>query len=188
MSKEALRRALEALEMYCEHGAILKPIETRDAIKEALAQPDPYMQGYADANNWKVQNHLEHLPAAQPEYDYKDLYEKEKRRSAMWLAKYEEVAGPAPKAYPVAQQEQEPVAHLHMEKGTPTRAWIVRHTPTKLPDFPIDVVRSTYPLFLRAPPRRNPLTDQQIEKCFAESDGTFVSAGRAIEAAHGIKE
>ena len=46
---------------------------------------------------------------AQPEYDYKDLYEKEKRKSAMWLAKYEEVAGPAPKAYPVAQPVQEPV-------------------------------------------------------------------------------
>jgi len=40
MTKEALRLALEALEMFCEHGAILRPIETRDAIKEALAQPE----------------------------------------------------------------------------------------------------------------------------------------------------
>ena len=46
----------------------------------------------------------------QPEQDYKDLYEKEKRKSAMWLSKYEEVAGPAPKAIPMAQPEQEPVA------------------------------------------------------------------------------
>ncbi len=38
--KEALKLALEALEMFCEHGAILRPIETRDAIKEALAQPE----------------------------------------------------------------------------------------------------------------------------------------------------
>jgi hypothetical protein len=37
---EALRLALGALEMFCEHGAILRPIETRDAIKEALAQPE----------------------------------------------------------------------------------------------------------------------------------------------------
>ena len=37
MTKEALKLALEALEMFCEHGAILRPIETRDAIKEALA-------------------------------------------------------------------------------------------------------------------------------------------------------
>ena len=37
---EALKLALEALEMFCEHGAILRPIETRNAIKEALAQPE----------------------------------------------------------------------------------------------------------------------------------------------------
>jgi hypothetical protein len=37
--KEALKLALEALEMYCEHGAILKPIQTRNTIKAALAQP-----------------------------------------------------------------------------------------------------------------------------------------------------
>ena len=37
---ESLKLALEALEMFCEHGAILRPIETRDAIKEALAQPE----------------------------------------------------------------------------------------------------------------------------------------------------
>jgi len=49
---------------------------------------------------------------AQPEHDYKDLYEKEKRKSAMWLAKYEEIAGPAPKAIPMAQPEQEPVAWI----------------------------------------------------------------------------
>ena len=34
-----------------------------------LAQPDQYAKGYADAMNWKVQNHLEHLPAAQPEQE-----------------------------------------------------------------------------------------------------------------------
>ena len=33
---EALRLALEALEMFCEHGSILRPIKTRDAIKAAL--------------------------------------------------------------------------------------------------------------------------------------------------------
>ena len=38
--KEPLKLALEALEMFCEHGAILRPIETRDAIKAVLAQPE----------------------------------------------------------------------------------------------------------------------------------------------------
>jgi len=48
------------------------------AIKEALmsvpdgVQPDPYKQGYADAMNWKIQNHLEHLPVAQPEQRSKE--------------------------------------------------------------------------------------------------------------------
>jgi hypothetical protein len=37
-NQEKLEQALEALEMYCEHGAILRPLEIRDAIKEALAQ------------------------------------------------------------------------------------------------------------------------------------------------------
>ena len=40
MSKEAMKLALEALEMYCEHGAILRPLETRDALKEALAKQE----------------------------------------------------------------------------------------------------------------------------------------------------
>ena len=37
--------------------------------KNSLAQPDQYAKGYADAMNWKVQNHLEHLPTAQPEQE-----------------------------------------------------------------------------------------------------------------------
>ena len=41
MKDKALKLALEALEMFCEHGAILRPIETRDAIKQALEQPEP---------------------------------------------------------------------------------------------------------------------------------------------------
>ena len=40
---EALKLALEALEMFCEHGAILRPIEIRNAIKAALeAKDEPY--------------------------------------------------------------------------------------------------------------------------------------------------
>jgi hypothetical protein len=37
---EGLRLALRAMEMFCEHGAILRPIETRDAIKAALEAKD----------------------------------------------------------------------------------------------------------------------------------------------------
>ncbi len=92
---EALKLALGALEEACEiigRAWAWRDEKGRPAItyiKEALAQPEQ-------------------------EYDWKDLYEKEKRRSAMWLAKYEEVAGPAPKAYPLAQPEQEPVTIWYM--------------------------------------------------------------------------
>lgn len=34
--REAAQLALDALEMYCEHGAIAMPIFVRDALKEAL--------------------------------------------------------------------------------------------------------------------------------------------------------
>jgi hypothetical protein len=37
---ETLRLALEALEEYCEHGAIFMPITVRDAIKAALEAKD----------------------------------------------------------------------------------------------------------------------------------------------------
>ena len=91
---EALKLALEALRLCTNVGMIPMYLQANQtaitAIKEALAQP---------------------------EHDYKDLYEKEKRKSAMWLAKYEEVAGPAPKAIPMAQPEQEPLEYWNAVEG-----------------------------------------------------------------------
>jgi len=65
---EALNHALEALDGLSEPYDVLK---AQDAIKEALAQPDQYAKGDADAMNWKVQNHIEHLPAAQKLAEWK---------------------------------------------------------------------------------------------------------------------
>ena len=92
---EALKLALEAL-----HGFI------------------PYLPLNDEAQCGRYDKALTAIKEAlaQPEHDYKDLYEKEKRKSAMWLSKYEEVAGPAPKAIPMAQPEQEPVAWLCRRK------------------------------------------------------------------------
>ena len=59
--------ALEALKRATNYDPVIARAIT--AIKEALAQPDPYKQGYTDAMNWKVQNHLEHLPTAKPEQE-----------------------------------------------------------------------------------------------------------------------
>ena len=62
---KALNLALEGAANYIDVlGGDSK--KYRQALEEALAQPDQYAKGYADAMNWKTANHLEHLPA-QPE-------------------------------------------------------------------------------------------------------------------------
>ena len=42
--RKAAEMALEALEMFCEHGAILRPLETKEALRQALAQPEKYLR------------------------------------------------------------------------------------------------------------------------------------------------
>lgn len=46
----------------------------------------------------------EALAPPEQEIDWKDMYEKEKRRSAMWVAKYEKDIRPLEKAVPVTQE------------------------------------------------------------------------------------
>ena len=99
MTKDkVLKLALEALESgvdtqigrvaWTEYDSCLIN-EAITAIKEALAPT---------STQCEVQ--------PEQEVDWKDQYEKQKRRAEMWLAKYEEVAGPAPCAVPLAQDEQ----------------------------------------------------------------------------------
>ena len=45
--------------------------QTQDMLK--LATDAAYQKGYADAMNWKLQNHLEHLPAATETYQHARL-------------------------------------------------------------------------------------------------------------------
>ena len=47
---------------------------------------------------------------AKGEIDWKDMYEKQKRRSEMWVAKYEKDIGPLEKAVPHQEAKDEPVA------------------------------------------------------------------------------
>jgi hypothetical protein len=51
------------------------------------------------------------------EIDWKDMYEKEKRRSEMWVAKYEKDIGPLEYAAPVTTPVQEPVAWISHNAG-----------------------------------------------------------------------
>jgi hypothetical protein len=132
---------------------------------------------------------------AQPEqeYDWKDLYEKEKRRSAMWLAKYEEVAGPAPKAYPVAQPEQEPLAWMSADRFDELRqGFTVMTTLTKKKAFEDDVAIYT------TPPQRKPLDHNkkieiaELASMKFEWSSDYIQAISFVveqcEAAHNIKE
>jgi hypothetical protein len=67
MKDEALKLALEALEEYCEHGAILRPLKVRDTIKQALAAPvqEPAPENFIDALKFDVAMR----DAAQQEYE-----------------------------------------------------------------------------------------------------------------------
>jgi len=52
--------ALEALEMFCEHGAILRPLETKEALRQALAQPvDAAI--VAEVGIWGEENPHDHV-------------------------------------------------------------------------------------------------------------------------------
>jgi hypothetical protein len=112
--------------------------------------------------------------------DWKDMYEKEKRRSAMWIAKYEKDIGPLEQATP--QQEQgEPVTIKH------------RHEWFRTGEMKAGQMRciscGTWGQE-DMPQQRKPLTDEQIYDMYNEprSDAEMIAFARAIEAAHGIKE
>ena len=69
MSKDEIIKQLRDM---AKHPTVTLPrdCEALKAAADLLAEPDQeYKRGYADAMNWKVQNHLEHLPAAQPEQE-----------------------------------------------------------------------------------------------------------------------
>jgi hypothetical protein len=46
LTREEAQQVLDALENFCEHGAILKPIEVRDLLRARLAQPEPEPVAY----------------------------------------------------------------------------------------------------------------------------------------------
>ena len=41
LTREEAQQVLDALENFCEHGAILKPFEVRELLRARLAQPEP---------------------------------------------------------------------------------------------------------------------------------------------------
>jgi hypothetical protein len=117
---EALTLALEVLEDWGSPLALPSII----AIKEALAQPDyravkTYHEGkpvYVSQTEFPLEcktvaeqtayafGWWKALESVRAEPDWKDLYEKQKRRAEMWIAKYEKDIRPLEKAVPVAQE------------------------------------------------------------------------------------
>jgi len=56
--RKAAELALEALEMFCEHGAILRPLETKEALRQALTQPEAEIERLKkEVEHWKQAYH-----------------------------------------------------------------------------------------------------------------------------------
>lgn len=181
--RELLQAALYALEDIAEAGS--------DAWgRDRPCVEDAY--GLIDALRARL---------AQPEVNYQDLYEKEKRRSEMWASKYVSACGEQ-LVIELAQpeQEQEPVAWLSdqgqvfFDKKEALR-WADSYieplyTAPQLAAQPVlcksEVKRLAIQMGLfEAQPV--PLTDEQIGKLITSELDEYDIA-RAIEAAHNIKE
>ena len=138
---------------------------------------------------------------AKGEIDWKDMYEKQKRHTEMWVAKYEKDIGPLEKAVPQQEAKDEPVAwaeeiiddldalyNSEMIKENDSGDALIRL------DAAVCVVeevaqKHTTPPPVAEPHKRKPLTDEELDNIAAQKLKWQVSDfARAIEAAHGIKE
>ena len=183
--REALKLALEALkyplnqshENFNVDMAELLAHRAIIAIKEALAQPEQdYNRGYADAMNWKVQNHLEHLPPRGPQQEpvawkfvpIKPTDEMLKAMDECSTEGYDErlYAGHAASVYMAAvdvaptppqlkEPEQEPVAWSYWQSclnddGTQTAPWV--HRLSKFQPSESIINKDITPLYTTPPP------------------------------------
>jgi hypothetical protein len=110
MSIEAMKQALEGVE---EESVDM----VRNAYETDWRHGIPTRKAQLDGLKHNVELHEQAITALrqaleQPadEIDWKDQYEKQKRRAEMWVAKYEKDIGPVEKAVPMQQPADEPVA------------------------------------------------------------------------------
>jgi hypothetical protein len=100
MTKDkALDLALEALEQYTN---VVTSVNDPDSWETVVDGGKPARDAITAINQSRL--------APVQDVDWKDMYEKEKRRSEMWVAKYEKDIGPLEYAMPVVAPVQEPVA------------------------------------------------------------------------------
>ena len=176
--RELMQQALEALDLHAKQYPHMVKGYTADAasaLRERLAQPEQERPTFADWTSDYVQDNLHKLNPEQ-EIDWKDQYEKQKRRAEMWRDKYEAVAGPDECVYP-AQPEQEPVACPYCKSSATLGAVYYDQNCVGC------VKRMT------SSPQRKPLTDEQREEVAKGWRGRNWTVGDIIdatEAAHGI--
>ena len=126
------------------------------------AQPDHI----ADTNKMVPADHVEqHLDMVeQPEQvDWKDQYEKQKRRAEMWIAKYEKDIGPLEKVYPAAQPEQGERAEV-IDRLEYVASNGVNSSMRELARKAADLLQPAQPVAL-------PLT---VDVCFIDGDDPFI--------------
>ena len=80
---------------------------TREEAQQVLDALECMNEG---AFNAEIKLLRARLAQPEPDFDWKDMYEKEKRRREMWTAKYEKDIRKLERAVPTAQPEPEPVA------------------------------------------------------------------------------
>jgi hypothetical protein len=105
---EAMKLALEALEQW--NTPLYKRGIAITALREALMSGTDGAEQFCDTHCTWLDHHpdcdkAEQPAPAQQEIDWKDQYEKQKRRADMWASKYEADIGPLEKAVPVTAQQ-----------------------------------------------------------------------------------
>ena len=216
MSTEAMKLALEALEMWCPMTATY--LNTRDkaitALRQALAQPqqdhfDPL--DYIDPETGEPFNPVDQSSTPQPTQPQQEpvlmFYEHEWQgktsRAYQWLIDPFSLPE-GTKLYTSPPAQQEPVEYWTVANGwvsdqaeVPAAVWVE-------PDFWEHCNRvncgtayrlpapGRQPLYTSPPAQRKPLTDEQIETVWRSVQANdfhdcVKPFARAIEAAHNIK-
>ena len=146
---------------------------TREEAQQVLDALECMNEG---AFNAEIKLLRARLAQPEPDFDWKDMYEKEKRRREMWTAKYEKDIRKLERAVPTAQPEPEPVA------------WTVGGLITDFSrDFSAYKTKTyTRPLYT-APPQREwqGLTDEEVMSLLPGAvrlPPGWVDTVRAIEA------
>jgi hypothetical protein len=112
----------------------------------------------------------------QQEPDYKDLYEKEKRRSEMWISKYEKDIVSLERAGSVEAQEHAPVTVGMLraaEKSLQTWGMALRHTGSGLAE---KVLTDMLAAHNKAQPKQEPTAADQTPKTLNAMDAAHDKA------------